>query len=959
MFSLLPKYCSIIISLSLLSACGGGGSESNSAPIVVAPVIPSYIISGSGIKGPLANADVKLYKFDSAATGGMGSLVVQGTTNSKAQISGLSVSGELDGFYVLEFTATDSTIDVSTSVQPIISRFRTIVSSEQVLSEQPIYASPLSTLTIERARQKVIEGMAISDALLDAENEVKSFFGLGISKDTSVLSSAAMLTENDASLDQQVSAFRLRKAIEAFSILVSNLHEKINDSTLTKDQLIDRIAADISDGSLDALDTKGTVFSYTAEQLNVFLQTVNLIEIPNTDGKMLSQLAQIMADETSYTFDHMQDTSEFITQAVSNSNFFSNKSDFDGDGVKNFEDEDDDNDSVLDSDDDLPFNGAEYVDTDLDGVGNNQDADDDDDGVSDSEDLFPLDSSESADFDLDGIGNNADLDDDNDSVSDVDDAFPFDNTESIDTDVDGIGNNADKDDDNDSFDDIVDAFPLDEYEWLDTDLDGIGNNTDSDDDNDGVYDNDDELPLDSTETVDFDKDGIGDIADNDDDNDSTVDSNDNIHVSVLDSYSVSVEQELNFSIRGFYNNGTRLLAENGWHVQYYITDLAKGKRVAFYIDNNYYNARFSTSKKEWLFSFPAPSYSGNFQLEVTVYCSKGAGDCSPNTDGSKYYSWKQNVDFTVLCEQSPCGYQPAQEPGKNISSSANMNRPVASVLRSDGDVILAYIDYEENNWKTHIVRSTNKGYSWSKLSRLPDAISSGEMIEQTGSKKLLIVGRCSADVCMYESNDAKSWSKITLTRSTNFANCFGGCDINYMSIRKVLEADDGAIMVYYRIQEEGKEVSYFTKSYDKVTWSKPIVIFSGEHHNLLDVVMLENGQYVALMNSFDDYKTYFMTSSDGYKWENKQAFVKKTSSPAKAELFPLGVGVRVVYTDFDAIYELNSTNLVDYSAPLKIIENIGLSFEAVPYTWTEFGIMYDLDLNFQTDVFYETVELDN
>ena len=61
--------------------------------------------------------------------------------------------------------------------------------------------------------------------------------------------------------------------------------------------------------------------------------------------------------------------------------------DYDGDGLLNYEDSDDDNDDVLDNDDAFPLDATEWLDTDLDGIGNNADTDDDNDGVSDLDEL--------------------------------------------------------------------------------------------------------------------------------------------------------------------------------------------------------------------------------------------------------------------------------------------------------------------------------------------------------------------------------------------------------------------------------------------------------------------------------------------------------------------------------------------------------------------------------------------
>ena len=206
----------------------------------------------------------------------------------------------------------------------------------------------------------------------------------------------------------------------------------------------------------------------------------------------------------------------------------------DGDSQANCVDPDDDNDSVLDTDETTagsdPLNAAskpevcDGIDNDLnDGVdegftntdGDNQadcvDPDDDNDGVADAQDAFPLNPSESVDSDNDGIGNNADTDDDGDGVSDSNDAFPLNPNESVDTDGDGTGNNADTDDDGDSVSDadegtagsdplnanskpeICDGVDNDLNQGVDegftnTDGDTQADCVDTDDDNDGFSD---------------------------------------------------------------------------------------------------------------------------------------------------------------------------------------------------------------------------------------------------------------------------------------------------------------------------------------------------------------------------------------------------------------------------------------------------------------------------------------
>ena len=201
-------------------------------------------------------------------------------------------------------------------------------------------------------------------------------------------------------------------------------------------------------------------------------------------------------------------------------------SDNDGDGLCDSIDPDDDNDGYADQIDEFPTDAGEWIDTDSDGIGDNADEDDDDDGVLDEDDAFPTNNAEWNDLDGDGLGSNADTDDDGDGVLDEDDAFPMNATEWSDFDDDGIGDNADLDDDDDGVLDEDDAFPQDPSETLDTDSDGLGNNIDTDDDGDGVLDEDDAFPLSPAESVDTDGDGLGNNADTDDDGDGVLDESD-------------------------------------------------------------------------------------------------------------------------------------------------------------------------------------------------------------------------------------------------------------------------------------------------------------------------------------------------------------------------------------------------------------------------------------------------
>ena len=146
--------------------------------------------------------------------------------------------------------------------------------------------------------------------------------------------------------------------------------------------------------------------------------------------------------------------------------------DLDGDRIHDDADQDDDGDGIDDVHDYCPrglmgWSSTASNDFDSDGCNDSEEDDDDDnDGFPDSDDALPLNFNEWIDSDMDGIGDNSDTDDDNDGLSDADEATAG-------------SNRLDPDSDDDNFEDGVDAFPTDPTEWSDADGDGYGDNGDA------------------------------------------------------------------------------------------------------------------------------------------------------------------------------------------------------------------------------------------------------------------------------------------------------------------------------------------------------------------------------------------------------------------------------------------------------------------------------------------------
>jgi len=117
----LNKFLVLGMSL-LLAACNGGGGSSSAGA-------SSVNINGGGVKGPLAEAVVTVYAFDSSQAGFKSSTVVAtATTDANAAITGLSLPFPISPPYIMEFTSTQgTTTDITTGQFPVITTLRTVI----------------------------------------------------------------------------------------------------------------------------------------------------------------------------------------------------------------------------------------------------------------------------------------------------------------------------------------------------------------------------------------------------------------------------------------------------------------------------------------------------------------------------------------------------------------------------------------------------------------------------------------------------------------------------------------------------------------------------------------------------------------------------------------------------------------------------------------------------------------
>ncbi len=565
-----------------LAGCGGGGGSSSSSS--------SFSPSGSPVDGPLAHANVELFELnleDGSYTGGS---LDTGETDAKAAITGISIKLPAKPIYVLEFKSDADTVDLDTGTAPVIGTLRTVITAESIANGSPIYATPLTTMTVDLALQWYEDYLggdttkASSDVFkqyLDkAQKTVKDTLGFGLVDDSIDIFETPPLITDDVASDKVQDVVKYRAAAEAAAKVVEKLKA---GSTANTEQLMSALASDLGDGAIDgqgdAVDYQNSgLDSTTADTLKNTLRSE--IVAAAAEMRTTAEIAEKLEAEKSKTTTDQSAAVTVEKPATSEAPEIRLIADADDDGIPDNEDNDSDNDGVDDANDAFPLDSTEWVDTDGDGIGDESDSDDDGDGVADADDDFPLDKTKSdaqdqdgdgwhadidpddsdaavpgvdfVDTDRDGLadegGDNPDSDDDNDGVADTDDAFPKDPKETTDTDGDKIGDNADTDDDGDGVLDKDDPKSKDKsistYDQYDLDRDGIPNSEDDDADNDGLksaddvndldpdtdddgyIDSRDDLPENKDEHLDSDKDGTGNNADTDDDNDGVADDDD-------------------------------------------------------------------------------------------------------------------------------------------------------------------------------------------------------------------------------------------------------------------------------------------------------------------------------------------------------------------------------------------------------------------------------------------------
>lgn len=282
-----------LLSTALLTACSDSDPQTTQ----------KQTITGGAIKGPLANATVIVYAFDSSKAGFKGAIVDSGSTNASAAIVGLDLPKPLSPPYIMEFISTPgTTTDITTGVFPIIPTLSTVLTKALIDSGNPVYATPLTSLAVSAAINKSNNTTTAAEflaALSVAATQVVEAVGFGMPTTIEIFATPPIVNDSTKTTAELSDVLAYRTAIEALASVTFQMQQ---DASTTSDvaTIINELAKDLSDGVIDA-KVNGIISSvYSKTTLAQLTQDPTGLTIPNTT-KTVAEVSSILVAETSST----------------------------------------------------------------------------------------------------------------------------------------------------------------------------------------------------------------------------------------------------------------------------------------------------------------------------------------------------------------------------------------------------------------------------------------------------------------------------------------------------------------------------------------------------------------------------------------------------------------------------------------------------------------------------------
>ena len=227
-------------------------------------------LTGAVVKGPLVDAVVAVYPLQMNAGGSavtIGSTAIaNGTTNSSAEIVGVTIPDSYTPPFIVEFSANSQTTDLMTGQPPLIQKMRTVVTADSLQAQSGIYGTALTTLIIDSAlaitNNDSNNTPTISRFVANlgvAKDRVLSTVGFGLG-DIDPFTTAPLVNSSTKTTEQLQKAAQYRAATEALSAIAVQLAEKVSESgtTVNADAILSAMGADLATPSGEIKLTQAT-----------------------------------------------------------------------------------------------------------------------------------------------------------------------------------------------------------------------------------------------------------------------------------------------------------------------------------------------------------------------------------------------------------------------------------------------------------------------------------------------------------------------------------------------------------------------------------------------------------------------------------------------------------------------------------------------------------------------------
>jgi hypothetical protein len=152
-------------------------------------------------------------------------------------------------------------VDLMTGAAPQLKSMRTVLTREMLNAGKSVYATPLTSITVEAALSKTNKMLAdgtitSNDAvatfltnLTQSADNVKSTLGFGMNKNVDLFTTPPLLDDQTDTAEKKQQVAEYRAAVEGFAALVKQVNSQTAGTD--SDDVLRELAQDLSDGEID------------------------------------------------------------------------------------------------------------------------------------------------------------------------------------------------------------------------------------------------------------------------------------------------------------------------------------------------------------------------------------------------------------------------------------------------------------------------------------------------------------------------------------------------------------------------------------------------------------------------------------------------------------------------------------------------------------------------------------